>query len=182
LTWVGVRPVAALFVGVLCALPPAARAQDLVDDPFAAAVSGEWEGSGEYGGDTLMLARSWTTELGGQFLRADMRVRMANGRSFGALMYWKRVAPDVYEIVWMDATGRRQILQATRDPESGLVWTTYLDTFTEGEAEWRTWEFESLGADSYLERLYRLVGDRREPLTVFSFERASRKPGDGGSD
>ena len=71
----------------------------------------------------------------------------------------------------MDGTGRRQSLRATRDPDSGLVSTTYLDELAEHGPEWRTWEFESLGPNSYVERLFKVVADRRELLTVFLFDR-----------
>jgi len=37
---------------------------------------------------------------------------------------------------------------------------------------WRTWEFESLGPDSYVERLFKVVAEGRELMTVFSFDRS----------
>ncbi len=162
---------AALSLGLLSCVTQGAKAQGLSADPFVAQVAGEWLGRGEYDGNALTLTRSWTLELQGQFLRADMRVGMPNGFSFGALMYWSWVAPNVYEIVWMDGTGRRQSLRATRDPDSGLVSTTYLDELAEDGPEWRTWEFESLGPNSYVERLFKVVAEGRELLTVFSFDR-----------
>lgn len=162
----------ALSLGLLSSSASAAGAQGLSADPFVARVIGDWQGRGEYDGNALTLTRSWTLELQGRFLRADMRVGMPNGFSFGALMYWNWVAPDVYEVVWMDGMGRRQALRATRDPDSGLVSTTYLDELAEEGPEWRTWEFESLGPDSYVERLFKVVAEGRELLTVFSFDRS----------
>ena len=158
---------------VLSGLAGGVAGQGLVTDPFVTQVVGEWQGRGEYDGNSLKLTRSWTLELQDQFLRAEMRVGMPNGFSFGALMYWSWVAPDVYEIVWMDGLGRRQALRATRDPDSGLVSTTYLDELAEDGPEWRTWEFESLGPNAYVERLFKVVTEGRELLTTFSFDRAS---------
>ena len=121
--------------------------------------------------NTLTLGRSWTLELGNQFLKADMRVGMPNGASFGALQYWQKSAEDVYSVVWMDGLGRSQRLEVTRDPASGILSTTYLDELAEGGPEWRTWEFEAFGADSYQERLYEVGPQGRTLVTVFSFER-----------
>ena len=96
---------------------------------------------------------------------------MPNGLSFGAVMYWELVATNLYHVLWMDGTGRQQELRATRDSVSGVVSATFLDEFAEGGPEWRTWEFESLGLDAYVERLYKVDTDGREELTVFSFTR-----------
>ncbi len=148
-----------------------AVAQGLSDDPFTRQVVGEWQGRGEYDGNTLTLSRSWTLELQGRFLRADMRVGMPNGSSFGALLYWRLLDADLYDVRWMDGTGRSQALRVTRDPETGIVSTTFLDELAEDGPEWRTWEFESRGRDSYVERLYRELPDGRQLLTVFTFDR-----------
>jgi hypothetical protein len=161
-----------IAMSMLLALPLGAAAQDLTADPFVAEVIGEWEGEGEYDGNRLSLTRSWTLELGDRFLRADMRVGMPNGASFGALMYFRSAGAGVYDIIWMDGLGRRQSLRATRDPESGIVSTSYLDDLAEGGPEWRTWELEATGVDSYVERLYQETAEGRVLLTVFSFERA----------
>jgi hypothetical protein len=109
---------ASLALGAWGSAPFPAAAQALSRDPFVAEVAGEWQGHGEYEGNPLTLTRSWTIELGGQFLRADMRVGMSNGSSFGALMYWRHVSPGVYDVVWMDGIGRQQSLRATRDPST----------------------------------------------------------------
>jgi hypothetical protein len=146
-------------------------AQPLTTDTLVASLRGDWQGSGLYEGNTLRLTRKWTLDLGDQFLRADMSVSMPNGASFAAVMYWKFLDQNVYEIVWMDGIGRRQVLRATRDPVSGVVSTTFLDELTGSDPEWRTWEFELLGPNSYVERLYRIGADGREELTVFSFAR-----------
>ncbi len=151
-------------------------AQGLSGDAFVSQVVGEWTGRGEYQGNALTLSRSWTLELGNQFLRADMRVGMPNGASFGAVQYWQKTAQGVYSVVWMDGLGRSQRLEVTRDPDSGIVSTTYLDAFAEGGPEWRTWEFEASGADSYQERLYGAGSQGRTLLTVFSFEREQPSP------
>ena len=171
-SWGALLP-SCLVLAVMGLQPQAGQAQDPPAGPFVTQVLGEWQGHGDYQGNSLALSRIWTIELGGQFLRADMRVAMPNGASFSAMMYWKRIAPDVYEIVWLDGIGRLQMLQALRDPESGLVSTTFLDEFAENGPEWRTWEFESLGEDSYAERLYRVHASGQELLTVFSFERVA---------
>ncbi|MDH3206026.1 MAG: hypothetical protein OEO79_05405 [Gemmatimonadota bacterium] len=151
--------------------PTGAVGQSMADDPFAAQVVGTWEGRGDYQGNPLSLTRSWTTELLDQFLRADMRVEMANGFTFGAFMYWRVVADGLYEVIWMDGQGRSQRLQATRDPDSGVVSSTFLDELAEGGSEWRTWEFAATGPDAYVERLYEATAEGRELLAVFTFRR-----------
>ena len=104
-----------------------------------------------------------------RFLRADMRVEMPNGFTFGATMFWRPTAEGVYDVVWLDGMGRCQDLRATRDPASGRVSSTYLDELAEDGPEWRTWEFESLGPDAYVERIFRVGPDGRQELTAFSF-------------
>ncbi len=159
------------FVGLSLACPAGAASQGLGNDAFANQLIGEWEGSGEYDGNRLTLNRTWTLELRGHFVRADLQVTMANGSSFGALMYWRAVSAGVYDVLWMDGLGRSQSLRATRDPDSGVVSSTYLDEFAEDGPEWRIWEFEPRGASRYVERLFRLLPGGREVLAVFSFER-----------
>ena len=160
-----------LAVGARATGPLAAQAPvaDLL--PWSEVIMGTWAGTGDYEGSTLRLERTWTSELGGAFLRADMQVTMAGGGSFGALMYWRIAENGAYEVIWMDGLGRMQRLKATRDPASGVVATTYLDELTGDGAEWRTWEFEIQGPDAYVERLYRQMGDDRELLTTFRFSR-----------
>lgn len=102
-------------------------AQALEADAFATHVLGDWTGRGIYDGNELSLTRSWTLELGGRFLRADMAVSMPNGASFGALTYWKMLDAGRYEVTWLDGMGRTQTLHADRDPRSGLVSTEFLD-------------------------------------------------------
>jgi hypothetical protein len=149
-----------------------AVAQNLAEDPFVRGILGERQGSGEYDGNMLMLTRTWTLELQDQFVQADMRVDMPSGFSFSALMYWRRASAGLYDVVWMDGLGRSQALRATRDPSNGIVSATYLDELAEEGPEWRTWEFESTGSKTYVERPYRVLPGGRELLTVFSFDRS----------
>jgi len=160
------------FAG-LGVLPLTLAAQDLDRDAFAVHVLGEWTGTGVYDGNTLSLTRVWTLELGARFLRADMRVAMPDGASFGAVMYWKTADNGVYEVVWMDGTGRRQELHAVRDADTGLVWSNYLDQLAEDGPEWRRWEFLGTGPESYVERLFAQSPSGWALLTEFSFERRS---------
>ena len=165
--------VAAMGYGL--AAPCAAISQSLVDDAFAAHIQGDWSGSGMYEGTRLDLTRSWTLELGGQFLRADMAVSMPNGASFGALMYWRASAAGEYEVVWLDGMGRMQSLLARADPASRVVATEYLDDLAEGGPEERRWEYERTGPDTYIERLFRREGTAWELLTEWSFSRTARR-------
>jgi hypothetical protein len=82
----------ALTVSLMVMSSGVASAQDTRPGPFEGALVGEWEGEGVYEGNRLSLTRSWTVELGGHLLKADMRVAMPNGASFGALTYWKAEA------------------------------------------------------------------------------------------
>jgi hypothetical protein len=164
---------ALISASVILLVASQTSAQGLSDDPFVDQVIGEWQGQGQFDGNRLDLTRSWALALQGQFLRVDMRVTMSNGSSFAGLMYWRSAGDGVYDIQWMDASGRSQGLRGTRDPETGLVSTTFLDEMAEHGPEWRTWEFESRGADAYVERLYRESSDGRELLAEFSFARAA---------
>lgn len=152
------------------------EAQELVADPFAGHLLGEWSGHGEYDGNRLDVTRHWTLELGERFLKADMRVTMPNGASFRGLTYWKAAGHGAYEVTWLDGTGRMQRLDALRDA-SGLVSSNFLDHFSERGTEWRRWEFAVTGDDSYVERLYAQIEDRWVLQAEFMFERC----GDGCS-
>ena len=162
-----------LGIGCTLATPLSGQSGVLETDPFAVHLLGEWSGSGVYDGNRLDLTRSWALDLGGRFLRADMGVDMPNGVPFSALMYWKISSPGRYEVVWMDGIGRMQALEARVDVESGLVATEYVDDLAEEGPERRRWEYERTGPDSYVERLFRLVRDRRELLAEWTFTRAS---------
>lgn len=145
--------------------------QQLSNDPLVTHLMGEWQGEGVYQGNRLGLSRNWSLELGEQFLRGDMRVSMADGSTFGALVFWKIASPGTYELLWLDGTGRMQRLDATRDPTTGVVSTTYLDRQAEGGPQWRKWEFLANGPDSYSERVLGESSDGWELLTEFSFRR-----------
>ncbi len=162
------RPLVALLLIIAA---PAFSQDDL--PPFASTLLGDWEGSGEYEGGELQLSRSWTLELRDRFLRADMRVSMANGATFGALMYWKRTAPGTYEVVWMDGSGRMELLDAAWDEASATMSSAYTDTLAGPQPQERVWEFALLGPDTYVERIYRLDAGAREPLAEFRFTRVS---------
>jgi hypothetical protein len=161
----------ALALSCLAAATPCA-AQGLAEDPFASHITGEWTGIGVYDGNELSLTRSWTLELGDQFLRADMGVAMPNGATFGAVTYWKPTGEGGYEVIWMDATGRMQTFSATRDPASGVVRSDFVDNLVEGGAEPRRWEFEAIGSDAYVERLFRRNRNILELLPEWTFRRA----------
>ncbi len=148
-----------------------ANAQGFADSTLAHQLLGSWEGSGQFDGNRLSLTRAWTLELGGQFLKADMLVTMPNGATFGALMYWKVVGEGEFEVIWMDGIGRIQKLRAVRDVTSGKVFSDFVDPLTETGSESRRWEFESHGADSYVERLYRFSGPSPELLAEWVFRR-----------
>lgn len=164
---------ALLTLGLGCALvtPLTGQSTVLEADPFAVHLLGEWSGSGEYDGNRLDLTRSWALDLGGRFLRADMSVEMPDGVPFGALMFWKSSAAGRYEVTWMDGIGRMQSLEARVDAESGLVAAEYLDDLAEEGPERRRWEYERTGPDSYVERLFRMVGDEGELLAEWTFAR-----------
>ncbi len=164
----------AFALGVVAGTYEPARGQGLRLDRFAADLLGEWRGEGIYDGNRLALKRLWTLELGEQFLKADMRVSMPNGAAFGAYTYWKTAGDGVYEVVWMDGTGRAQTLHAIRDPGSGVVSANFFDELAEGGPGWRRWEFEASGPDSYLERLFAQTDAGWELQTEFAFERLSR--------
>ncbi len=163
-----VLAVVALALGVS---PRPAATQSLTSDALASHLLGEWRGTGIYDGNELALTRSWTLELGGAFLQAEMGVSMPNGATFGAVTYWKPTGPGEYEVVWLDGMGRMQTLHMVRDPDSGLVSSDYVDELAEGGPEDRRWEYEPMGADAYVERLFRRAGDEWELLTEWAFSR-----------
>jgi len=151
--------------------PGIVAAQDMEADPFAASLIGEWSGQGLYQGNELALARTWSLELGGQFLKGDMAVSMPNGASFGALTYWIKTGPETYVVTWMDGTGRMQRLEALLDPASGVVTSEYTDEQAENGPEERRWEFAIDDPDAYAERLFRQTADGWELLAEWTFER-----------
>ena len=167
-----VRRAFAACVTTLClAAPVGAAAQTTAEGGIVETLLGRWTGSGVYDGNELNLTRRWTLELRDQFVRADMRVQMPNGSSFGALMYWQPVDAGIYDVQWMDGVGRNQKLRVSARPDSRAYSTIYLDLFAEAGPEWREWEFEAMDPGRYVERLYRIRPDGRELLTEFSFER-----------
>ena len=177
------RCIQAILILAAAAVPVSLDAQGgdqgrgLASDPFVAALLGEWEGAGVYDGSPLSLTRVWTLELGGQFLKADMRVSMVNGASFGALTYWRPDARGGYEVRWMDGMGRAQTLEVLPGPEPTSAFAIYLDALTEDGVQWRRWDFELTGADGYVERLYRREGEGWVLLTEFTFRRVEAPAG-----
>ncbi len=159
----------------LTAVPIAAqgdeRFRSMASDPFTETVGGLWHGVGDYQGARLTLSRGWELILGGAVLRAEMGVTMANGASFDALTLWRATGPDRYSVIWMDAAGRSQTLEARREPD-GQVTSVFLDEMAEGGPAWRRWTFAPVGKDAYTETLSRLTGDHEEVETVFRFERS----------
>lgn len=134
---------------------------------------GQWQGSGTYDGNELELLRDWQTDLAGQFVRADMRVKMPDGASFRSLAYWRRADEDYYRVVWMDEIGRMQNIDARVEAGSGDVSLTYRDEYAEGGPAWRRWVFRQQHLDRYSESIYALTDDGWERLAVFEFRRVT---------
>ena len=92
--------VAAVVLSSLCASHAAPlAAQSMAEDKLANHLVGEWEGQGNYEGNTLYVTRAWTLELWNGFMRGDMRVTMDSGSSFAALTYWKPTGAGEYTVV-----------------------------------------------------------------------------------
>ena len=165
-----------LSLGILVALlvPLGAASQSTATDSVLTPLLGDWRGEGTYEGDRLSLTRGWTAELGGTFVKADMQVTMASGARFGAIMFWKVVGDGAYRAIWMDGTGRVQELDLALTPGVG-VRAEYLDRGTGSTPEWRRWEFDTTGPDTYVERLFAYREGRWDPLASFSFERVSSR-------
>ena len=53
-------------------------------------------------------------------------LQMREEVSFGALTFWKVVEDGLFEVMWLDGTGRMQSLDATRDAETGAVRTIFV--------------------------------------------------------
>ena len=160
-----------LLAALLIGTSHQAAAQGMAEDDFARHLVGEWEGQGEYQGNTLSVTRAWTLELWDNFMKGDMRVTMASGSSFAALTYWKPSGEGQYTVAWMDASGRFQVLEATKDPETSAVMSEYLDEQVEGGPQVRRWEFRPTGHNTYSEFVYAKDGDEWMLLTEWQFKR-----------
>ena len=141
------------------------------DDPFAAGLAGKWDGVGEYDGNELQLTRSWEIDLGGHFLRGDMRVLMPNGASFRALTYWRKVDPARCGVTWMDESGRHQTLAGLVSNNGREIEIQHLEAGPAGPPGWRRTVYTVLSRDSYRERIYGMQGNDWVQLAEFRFRR-----------
>jgi hypothetical protein len=140
-------------------------------DDLLAPLVGAWDGQGTVYGNEVALEREWSLELGGQFLRGDMRVKMANGRGFRALTYWNKGDDGRYRVTWMDEIGKVLRLEGLADLEQKQVTVHYLDEPYGGGPEWRRTIYRWTGPDSYQELLYKDQNGKWEPLGTFRFTR-----------
>ncbi len=184
----GVRHMAPLALAVWGLLSASGDARGQVDsgpwqdDFLAAGVLGAWEGDGVVYGNPVTLERTWSLELAGQFLHVDMGVRMTNGLTFRALVYWTATGAHRYEAVWLDELGRTRRSEATGDPDQEVV-TSYCleDTPGDGPDEapgWMRMTIRITGPSTYVETLHRETPDGWEEVGRFSF----RRRGTSGTD
>ena len=141
------------------------------DHPLARALLGAWDGEGVVYGNKVTLEREWTLVLADQFLRADMRVHMANGQSFRALSFWRPLDERRFEVVWMDEQGNRNTFEAVGDDALRTFTAHMINDNEEGTPEWRRVEYRILGPDTYQEVMYRDTPDGWEQVADFRFTR-----------
>lgn len=158
----------------------AAQSQAWADDFFASAVVGTWKGAGIVYGNEVQLEREWSFDLAGTFLRADMRVTMANGAGFRVLSFWRPEADDRYAVTWMDELGQSLALDASADAEGRKVTTHYLDATGGSEPRWRRLVFRITGENSYVEIMHTETREGWEQIAEFWFERIETGSGDEG--
>lgn len=132
---------------------------------------GSWDGVGTVYGNEVTLERMWSLELAGQFLRADMRVKMSNGNHFRALTFWRTTGNHKYHATWMDETGKSQSLEGIGDPARKEVVIHHMEEGFGGPPEWRRIVYRLLGADTYLELLYTETGEGWKQIGEFKFSR-----------
>jgi hypothetical protein len=135
---------------------------------------GTWEAIGRYDSNELHLWRSWRPELGGEFLRADMRVDMPNGFTFRSLAFWHSSA-EGYDVVLMDEGGRFDPLRAVPDSSAGTLVIEFEDDSGDGPTRKR-WIYRAQGTDAYTESLQGWNGGAWETLAEFDFHRTSGIP------
>ena len=147
------------------------------DDFLAAGILGAWEGEGVVYGNPVRLDRVWSLELAGRFLQGDMGVRMTDGQTFRVLAYWSVAGTHRYEAVWLDELGRIRRLEATGDPDRGVVTSYYMeDTLGDVPDEtsgWMKMTIRITGPATYVETLHRETPEGWEEIGRFSFVRTA---------
>lgn len=171
--------ISTLLVGGLT-LPGVAPSPCLADEPreaspwkgqFLAGLVGTWDGVGNVFGNDVTLERTWSWELADQFLRANMRVTMANGLQFRVLTYWSPPVDGTYPMVWMDEMGRCRSLEGIGDASRKEV---IFHQIEEGYGEppaWRRIVYRVLGPDAYVEQLFAEGENGWTPIGEFTFTR-----------
>jgi hypothetical protein len=160
-----------LILLAIVAAPLPSIAQSAQDDPLAKALTGRWSGQGTYDGNTLELTRTWTLELGGQFLLADMGVQMPNGGSFRIIAYWKPESDGLYRVLMLDELGRSTTVQGLREPSTGDIVLHMIDEDPDTGPAWRRSIYRVTGPNTYEELLFGATPNGWTPLAHFRFER-----------
>ena len=151
---------------------PAAARTPWQDDFLARGRAGEWTGSGVVYGNPVTLTRSWSLDLAGHFLKADMKVSMGQRGSFRALAYWRKTAANQYELTWMDESGNRLNHRGLGDPEKRQVVVVYLGETPGDPPDWRRLVYRVTSDDSYEETMFSQADDGTwSQIAAFQFNR-----------
>ena len=94
-------------------------------DPLLSRLIGQWSGTGTVLNQPSKIEMSWTSELGGQFLRLTFRNEMPKAVFEGHAYYRAVVDPSTplgasgrYRGMWFDNSGMFRPLEARRDREA----------------------------------------------------------------
>jgi hypothetical protein len=112
--------------------------------------TGQWSGSGTVLNQPSKIAMSWTSELGGQFLRLTFRNEMPKS-VFEGHAYYRALGNGAYRGMWFDNSGMFRPLDARRDGDA-LVSKWGTPETEEGETTYR------LLADGTMEVIDRVKG------------------------
>ena len=162
---------------ILCAgafgdSPPPVDETPLQADGFVRGLIGSWAGKGTVYGRPVTLDREWKLELAGQFLKADMNVKMTNGLMFRALVYLKFAGEGRYAFTWLDEAGTMKSYDALLDRESKTLTYHALGHGDDGVPQWQRGTYQILSPDSYVETLDAETNGKWEPVARFEFSRA----------
>jgi hypothetical protein len=119
-------------------------------DPLLSRLVGQWSGTGTVLNQPSKIEMSWTSELGGQFVKLTFRNEMPKS-VFEGHAYYRAVGPGQYRGMWFDNSGMFRPLDARRDGDALVSKWGTPDT-EEGETTYR------LQSDGKMEVVDRVKG------------------------
>lgn len=90
-------------------------------DPLLSRLAGQWSGSGTVLNQPSKIQMSWTSELGGRFMRLTFRNEMGTPPKinvFEGHAYYRPTSEGQYRGIWFDNAGMFRPLEAKRDGDA----------------------------------------------------------------